>query len=360
MLDYLNATMIQRELMMEGSCNATHAAALLSFEGLRRGHGLTSIEDLGNFSLLDLGGGPLFVSTAPNVTGHYGGNHITVAGKATFGAGPSRPVAIRIIKALQDDPTVSGKRACTKSSHTPGVADVALSLAHLRAWPSLIAAGCCPWPVRASSGANGVGRLYLSVRPLLRPINIHPGLARTFTLCDAHGWSDRACALNFLHSSMASFGKLLETPPRVQLRPAEFFLPRMKDLHGNASINRLFLNQYCQDPSDGTIMICDTDQVALEGHGPAYMAPGPATIPPSAVGWANLKNTTFLVDPVHAMLQTLITTKTCRYVTTLVPELRVLAHEVEMRHMRLQARSPGALQLHFNSARTWLPATPVS
>ena len=137
----------------------------------------------------------------------------------------------------------------------------------------------------------------------------------------------------------------------------------MKDLKGNASIDKLFLPQYCQDPSDGTIMVCDTDTVEVPwvDSGRRYLHSATA----SAVRWdrPSLKfhpgASWHLVDPVYIMLHTLVTVRECRYVSTLVPELHALAQEVNKRHLMLAANSPGASQLLFNSVRARLPARPI-
>ena len=212
-------TTAKHALLTKGSCNATHVGTPITFDHFKQteidhlgrkriGHKQTVIDHLGNFSLLDLDGREFVVSTARNTTGRYGSNHITVPGMATFASGKTLPVALRIVKKLS-----TGGRCIGRHSQ-PSITDVALSLAHLRVWPSLIGNGCCPWPARNPSGENSVGCLSFTVRPLLCPaIRIEPGLAGAFSLCAAHGWSDRMCALSFLHSTMGSFGELLETPP---------------------------------------------------------------------------------------------------------------------------------------------------
>jgi len=354
-------TTAKHALLTKGSCNATHVGTPITFDHFKQteidhlgrkliGHKEAVIDHLGNFSLLDLDGREFVVSTARNTTGRYGSNHITVPGMATFASGKTQPVALRIVKRLFTD----GR--CIGGKSPPSITDVALSLAHLRVWPSLIGNGCCPWPARNPSGEDSVGRLSFTVRPLLRPvIRIEPGLAGAFSLCAAHGWSDRICALNFLHSTMGAFGELLETPPVAKLRTAEFFLPRMKDLRGNASINKLFLCQYCHDPSDGHIMVCDSDQLRVP-----WVDSGRVESTSSAVRWDRPRPPKwYLVDPVYIVLHTLVKEPAYRYVSTLVPELHPLVQEVNKRHLMLAANISGASQLLFNSVRARLPARPI-
>lgn len=326
---------------------------------------------LGNFSMFDADGRRVMVTTHHNASGmgDHGANNVIVrAWMERDGEGRGFPVALRIMKNLHP--------RCT-NFWSP--ADLFISLSRAAAWPTLEAAGCCPYPraanqseaavsgggARDAAGATSEQYLYLTVRPLRRPFSVHRGIASELTLCAARGWTDHECALHLVRASLRSMHFLLEQPMRASLR--EHFL--ISDPRGQP-VHRLAMGQWCQDTHDGGLCICDTEHVELEA-----MTRPATTEPPSpsrgeggraadtpTMRWAPwtegsltaikkglMPHNTSLVDALHSVLTTLLEHPP-RELGELVPELLPLAQEVKARHLAIEAGCQGAEQLTFACA----------
>ena len=200
------------------------------------------------------------------------------------------PVAVRIEKEL---------RPHCRSFWSPD--DVVITLAGAGAWPSLLAAGCCRYPVAAAgaseadaiqreragglanrsssssssngSSSTGARYLYVTVRPLRRPFALGPGCARELTLCVRSGWDDRTCALHALRRTFTVLHELLEKP-HLRVRLKEHF--RDIDATGREQ-HRFAMAQWCQDPHDGALSVCDVEHAFYTPH--AHLAP------PTSVHW---------------------------------------------------------------------------
>jgi hypothetical protein len=328
----------------------------------------TFTHGLGNFTLVDLHGRRISVRVHGDHArlGDHGANHVILPGtltelEALEGAGgsgrsptPPERVALRIRKTLS-----------TRCHRFWSSADLAITLSGgARAWPSLRAAGCCAYTPPAAAATSSA-----SVRPLRRPFTIRPGLARAVESCGAAAAAaaaadgsvnppargraledDRACAISMLRATFASWRYLFEDPLRVQLR--EHYMTLLGNGHVTHSLK---LGQFCQDPTDGTLCVCDVDNVHYD--------PGRFPTAPTSYGWAHSHQESYshkwiLEDAMHFLLRSLQKTPATSYVYVVVPELHLLAREVEARHKALEAHCSGILQLSFACGLERLPRTP--
>ena len=303
------------------------------FEAERQQHAFS--HGLGNFSLWDIHGRPINVSVPGSSArmGDHGSNHAVVPGvMGRYEANSSTPVALRIRKKL-------GLRCHSFWS----VADVALTLSGARAWPALLAAGCCPYP---SADMNS-SFLLITVRPLRRAFSVRPGIAKQLTDCSASNLNDRACALRLMDATFASLHEMLEAPLRVRLREHHQTV-----LSNNRQVvHFLKLGQFCQQLSDGALALCEVDQADWDPRVPnTSTALSWIRGPP----WYTNQSGWMLVDTMHFLLHTLRWTRETSFVYGMVPELRAIALEVDARHRALEAGCEGVVQLSFSCAQEWL------
>ena len=359
--------------------------------------GVVFASGLGNFTMIDLKGRPVRI-TVPGTSAHvgdHGMNHVIIPA-SMYTHAKVETVALRIHKDPQEK--------CHPFWMADHDSDIAVSLSGAHAWPELHAVGCCPYhsPGTAPGGEAQAGRemvLWVTVRPLRRPFSVRRGIATELPACSRHGWDDRACALHVLRGSLRAMHELLEYPLRVQLHEHSAMDPD----RANRPMHRFNLAQFCQDPHDGVLSICDVDHVLwvpdrayhdrailiapseLESAPPARRPADDieAGIAPrheafSTLRWvpwtegvgnlADRPHNDTLYDPLHMLLSTLLNAphsptslargcNPCSQsdLADLVPELVVLALEVEARHLAIEAGCVGARQLNFACAHERLP-----
>jgi hypothetical protein len=369
--------------------NCTHVQSGVPFHAYRVGRrdgGVVFASGLGNFSMLDLNGRPVHI-TVQDTTAHlgdHGMNHVVIPALMHTHA-KTETVALRIAKEPREQ--------CHPFWQHDEDSDIAISLSGAPAWPTLHAVGCCPYlhsPGGASSGEAARMLLLVTVRPLRRPFSVKRGIATELPGCSRHSWGDRACALHVLRSSLRAMHELLEYPLRVQLYEHASYDPDS----ANQPTHLFNLAQFCQDPHDGVLSICDVDHalwVPRRAFAAAPLEPGEppprrpadeveAGTPPrheafSTMRWvpwivgASSKNRAHrphndtLYDPLHILLSTLLDAphslksyepgcQPCRAsdLAELVPELVALALEVEARHLAIEAGCVDARQLDFACA----------
>ena len=329
---------------------------------------------LGTFSLRDLYGHPMSVHVAHRDgvarIGDHGLNHVIVPATlvrdatiadltdgassrdAAAAASAESPVALRIQKARHS--------RCDTFWEVP---DVLITLGGAPAWPALLAAGCCEYATSMASDsvtATAATRTYLfvTVRPLRRPVSIRPGFAVNISHCQSLALSDRLCALNLLRTSLSAFHELLEAPLRVRLR--EHYLTSYPN--GTAA-HRFKLGQLCQSTYDGALAVCDVGHVVWD---PSLPSPRSQTATEWVREWvrapinsaSRLEIRVALADPLHFLLQTLGASRETRAAFDMVPELWALAQEVEAQHHRIEKGCAGAEQMSFACAAQRLLSLP--
>ena len=381
-------------------------------ELLRAGSQLEHVFEngLGAFALRGLDGHALHVMTVTKgehvQIGDHGSNHVIVPALLTrYGdenasasaATPPPPpirVALRIQKARHSQ--------CTEFWDT---ADVAVTLAGARAWPALMALGCCAYPKSiagnassSSSVAADASYLFVTVRPLRRPFSIRPGVSKELPRCASRALDDRRCALNLLQSSFVNMHALLESPLRVRFREhyqidhhhhhedehATMATGAVQAVDVAASAgarsasatargrelpilrDTLKLSQFCQDVHDGSLAVCDVGHTVWDPRVPVPRAPtsvelvrewvqGKAQPPRNGSARAPLEISWGLADALHFLLRTLRASPETSAVYDMVPELAMLAREVEDRHLTIEARCSGSVeQMSFACAAHWL------
>ena len=169
------------------------------------------------------------------------------------------------------------------------------------------------------------------------------GLAGRLPRCRRERWDDRQCGLHLLARSAAMLHTFMEAPLHTTFGE-----------HVRDDLELLKLDQFCMDPDDGSLTVCDTDYVLWYPSRPVLMPTASVLLRREGVP-AGLKAHGFRDLPLY--LSNSLFRPLAVHVPLLAADLDPLINEIDARHAAILATVDGGeatSQLSFSCIHAWL------